>query len=555
MDASLRAGRRAHGSRNRRLCFSGIGGLLAAALAAALVPGAVQAAPPGSALPFDFNGDGCTDLAVGVPGEAIGKRALAGAVNVIYGSPRGPATAGNRLWSQASHGITGTAEANDYFGAAFASGDFDRDGYADLAIGVPGEAFTSRHNVGAVHVMYGSAAGLTTARDRIWHQGSPGVPGMNEGNDRFGATLAVGDFDGDGYADLAIAAPGENVGTIYEAGQVTILRGSALGLGTSGAQLWNQGSPGIADDPEDLGENWAGEGFGSALAAGDANGDGRADLAVGVPNEDHARGAAHVLLGSAAGLTATGSQFFNTAAVEPGVLANSERFGGALALADVTGDGRDDLVVGRPGAIVGPTDSGFSGGGKVSVLIAQPGGAFSGSAVQTLYPGAAGLPGPAEQQAYFGTELVAGDFNGDGIADLAVGAPWTKVGTVYSAGAVYLLSGSPAGLVGSSQLLTQSTPGVPDVPETSDWFGITMATGRFNASTQAWLVVGNYKESVGSHKHAGAVTFIPGSPSGLAPAASQFWSQDSPSVQGKSERQDHFGWVSSDAVNLDLWAE
>lgn len=82
----------------------------------------------------------------------------AGAVQVILGSAIGPTTAGDQVWHQNRPGVRGVAERDDRFGAALASGDFDSDGFADLAIGVPGESIRGRR-AGAVHVLYGSPRG------------------------------------------------------------------------------------------------------------------------------------------------------------------------------------------------------------------------------------------------------------------------------------------------------------------------------------------------------------------------------------------------------------
>ena len=95
--------------------------------------------------------------------------------------------------------------------------DFDGDGYADLAVGVPFEDVRGVTDAGAVQVLYGSAAGVS-ARDQLWHQGKKGVKGALEKGDRFGEVLACGDFDGDGSADLAVGMPYEDVGSVYRAG-------------------------------------------------------------------------------------------------------------------------------------------------------------------------------------------------------------------------------------------------------------------------------------------------------------------------------------------------
>ena len=99
-------------------------------------------------------------------------------------------------------------------------------------------------------MLYGSAAGLTATGSRVWHQDSAGIEGAAEAGDLFGASLSAGDFDNDGFDDLAIGAPGEDVGTAADAGAVNVLYGSAAGLTAAGDQIWHQDSAGILDVAE-----------------------------------------------------------------------------------------------------------------------------------------------------------------------------------------------------------------------------------------------------------------------------------------------------------------
>src|SRR5207247_449249 len=100
----------------------------------------------------------------------------------------------NQIWHQGSPGVWGEVEPDDAFGSALAAGDFNGDGYTDLAIGVPGESVNGRPGAGAVNVLYGSRYGLTAAGNQIWTEESLGLDASEKG-DHFGASLAVGDFD------------------------------------------------------------------------------------------------------------------------------------------------------------------------------------------------------------------------------------------------------------------------------------------------------------------------------------------------------------------------
>jgi hypothetical protein len=206
----------------------------------------------------DFNGDGYEDLAIGSLGNG---EDVAGAVNVIYGSPSGlratasGTTPDDQFWNQDSPGVDNAPELRDEFGSSLATGDFNDDGFSDLAIGVPGESIGTTEEAGAVHVLYGSSSGLQTSSpaDQFWHQGKPGVDDVEEQDDGFGSSLAVGDFNNDGKDDLAIGIPEERIGDGFDNGAVSVLYGSSSGLQSSSPadQLWHKNSPGKANDPND----------------------------------------------------------------------------------------------------------------------------------------------------------------------------------------------------------------------------------------------------------------------------------------------------------------
>jgi len=163
-------------------------------------------------------------------------------VSVLYGSAGGLTTAGGRLFTQ----LGSAPEEQDWFGWALASGDFNQDGFADLAVGAPNEDVGTLDAAGAISVLYGSASGVTTSGGRLFTQ----VGGTVEAGDEFGEQLAAGDFNKDGFADLAAAAPMEDVGTAFNAGAVSVLPGSGAGLTSTGGRLFTQASSGVPGTPE-----------------------------------------------------------------------------------------------------------------------------------------------------------------------------------------------------------------------------------------------------------------------------------------------------------------
>jgi hypothetical protein len=210
----------------------------------------------------DFNGDGYDDLGVGVPYEDAGSPVVAnaGAVNVLHGSSSGITGSGSDFWHQDASGIGSLNEEDDRFGFALTAGDFDGDGYTDLAVGVPYEHW-NLEDTGIVQVLYGTTGGLSAVGDQIWRQDITGIAGTEETGDRFGYALAAGDFDGNGYVDLAIGVPYESVGSEDQAGAVNVIYGSDMGLTATGDQMWWQGDDGLQGVAE------TGDRFGYALAA------------------------------------------------------------------------------------------------------------------------------------------------------------------------------------------------------------------------------------------------------------------------------------------------
>jgi len=539
----------------------------------------------------DFNGDGFEDKAIGVPFEDLdspsGTITNAGVVHVIYGSPSGLSTSSvlpDQLLRQDSLDNGGIPEVNDMFGSSLSSGDFNGDGKDDLAIGVPGDDidpsvatvgnFDAKTNsgqlrqfAGVVQVIYGSERGLSSAvlhnQVKVFIQGFDFLFDAPEFADFFGLSLASGDYNGDGLDDLAIGTPYEDTflpsgGSVRDAGMVQVVYGSQLvGLDTNQAvhdQAFWQGNNHVIDAAE------SDDRFGLSLSSGDFNGDGKDDLAVGVPFERTENGlenpgTINVIYGSSLGLSTT-SPIFNQVWEQGSGLAdvpnNGDLFGSSLSSGDYNGDGKDDLAVGVPSESIAVEEGIGSREGAVNVIYGSSSG-LSATGNQLWEQGHNGLHETAEINDFFGSSLSSSDFNGDGKDDLAVGVPLESVqgGTITFAGKVQVIYGSSSGLSATTpladQLWEQGQNGLDDVAESGDGFGTSLSSGDFNGDGKADLSIGVPFESVqgGTIEDAGKVQVIYGSSSGLSattPLADQLWEQGQNSLDDVSEAGDEFGW-------------
>ena len=405
-----------------------------AVVAAFVLPESGRAPPPPrAAVPFDFDGDRRQELVVGMPESAEQRKDGPGGLVVIH---RGDRDATPTVITPQDAGLPAPYERDDEFGSSPQSGDFDRDGRADLAVGVPGREL--------VTVLYGSADGLGSDRRQTF--GDRGLPGGG----RYGHRLVAGDFDDDGIADLAVGAPGEDF-TASGSGAIELLFGSPDGLTTEGSHT--------IERPDD---DYAG--FGRRLRTGDVNGDDHLDLVEGAPDRpDGTPGHITFCRGGEDGPTRCRPL--------------DDSGTSSVAVADVTGDGIEDIVQGDHLEIP-------PGGGEIRLW--RGGRRGPADQPQTITQEPDEIPGNDVVGDSFGFSVDAGDLDADGYADMLVGAPGENAG----AGTMVVIRGGRAGyaLTGSTRFHRAST-GVPGDPVPDENLGWSLAIVRLPEDERPDLMV------------------------------------------------------------------
>ncbi|MER6910080.1 VCBS repeat-containing protein [Streptomyces sp. NPDC000594] len=364
--------------------------------------------------------------------------------------------------------------------AAQHTDDFNGDGLRDYALTEGG---------GSVTVYYGTAKG-PGSKKHAFDQNSPGIPGvLSKGSEGFGTSITTADFNNDGYGDLATADSTEKVGKHAWRGMVVIVWGSKSGLGSRATAL-----PVTA--------SFEHKRLGHALAAGDFDGDGKADLAVTTTSNDRMRPAVHIYRGGFSSVKGTTGKVTEHTPGHQTQLMET----GALVAGKVTRDKATDLYV---------LGQGYANDRVTSGVWFLRGGSTVKSAKPTTYNAAS---------ANYRGEGVIADFDKDGYGDLAIGDErYNKY-----AGAVQVLRGGPSG-PGSSYRVTQGTEGVATAASPGDSFGVTVSAADTDRDGYADLAVGTF-ETIGKVESAGGVHLLRGGKKGLTGTGSQWFTRDTPGI-------------------------
>ena len=444
---------------------------------------------------------------------------------------------GFRLNGEAAGDVTGYSVSS--------AGDVNGDGFADFLIGAY-KADASGNDSGSVYLVFGSAKDFGATFDLAGLDGTNGFRfnGVAAGDHAGYSVASIGDFNGDGFADLIVGAPYADLGTGPESGVSYVVFGGTANL----AAFDNE--DGKADGIIDLGKltsafgfNMAGEdaqaqlGF-SVACAGDVNGDGFDDLIVGAYNANVGSltyaGAAYVVFGNAAGTFTTldvfslsGSDGFRL----QGGQTNDYAGNSVKSAGDVNGDGFDDLFVGAYGYDI-PGHSDYTRAGGAYIVFGKADWSGAANFELSTLNGTNGYKfvGAEDGDNAGWSVSAAGDFNGDGFDDLIIGARYADRDAYNSyTGAAYVLFGGNANLAALDKA-DGTTDGAIELSQlngvtgfklngivTEDYVGESVSSaGDFNGDGFADIIVSGYGTDPDSVNDAGAAFVIFGKASGFA---------------------------------------
>ena len=460
----------------------------------------------------DFNGDGYGDVVIGAPLNTLTE------TNGVVRTEIGAAVIyeGGLNTQNVPAGYSGTGQVNGrylyynlnkgWLGFSVAGvGDVNNDGLADVLIGMPQDPDSK--NIAGAFLVYGKTnnaiGSLAEYRQDITTLGAsalkitiPGVPAGTSYLSSAGYSVsAAGDVNGDGWVDMIISSPYQWVSGL---GSITGVSYLIYGRNTwSGSQSISLNDVGTTTVPGFVISGWqAGEKSGTSVSsAGDFNGDGKADLLVGAQLNNTAgqnAGATYVILGKSDNTAVNLANINSNNGGFVIVGENNNDFSGISVSSggDINGDGLGDLII---GAVLRDNAAAYSGKAYVVFGRTTPNATIDLGQVAAGNGGFAIVSSSANDRSGFSVSN-AGDINGDGLADIIVGAPNKAEGTELKTGYSYVVYGKS----------TSTQVNLTDVADNKGGFAIigqgaddmngysVSAAGDVNGDGLADLIVGAY---------------------------------------------------------------
>ena len=380
----------------------------------------------------DVNGDGLADLIVGANGADPG-----GESYVVFGKASGTAVDLSTVASGTGGFVINGIDAYDSSGSVSGAGDVNGDGLADLIVGALGADPNGDSLAGESYVVFGKANGTAVELSSVASGAGGFIINGVDTEDRSGRIVSGGgDVNGDGLADLIVAASYADPGGDSEAGESYVVFGKANGTAVELSDV-AAGTGGFVVngiDPDDE------SGF-SVSGAGDVNGDGLADLIIGAryadPPSDGDAGESYVVFGKVSGAVvelsavAAGTGGFMINGIDSG----DSIVGSVSGSGDINGDGLADLLIGAGSSISG----GEYLAGESYVVFGKSSGTTVELSAVAAGTGGFIMNGIDEFDFSGGSVSGAGDVNGDGLADLIIGASGASPGGYSGAGESYVV--------------------------------------------------------------------------------------------------------------------